>query len=134
MKDLPTSLPDGLVIGAITQRVDPCDVLVSCKKFTLATLPEKARVGTSSLRRKAQLLHLRPDLQICDLRGNLHTRLRKMKEADLDAIVLAYAGLTRLGWDNLIAENCPAIYSCRRWVKVPSALKLGQEIKTFSPS
>jgi hydroxymethylbilane synthase len=125
MKDLPTSLPDGLVIGAITQRVDPCDVLVSCKKFTLATLPEKARVGTSSLRRKAQLLHLRPDLQICDLRGNLHTRLRKMKEADLDAIVLAYAGLTRLGWDNLIAEKLP----CHLFLPAVGQGALGIEIR-----
>ncbi|HHX50966.1 MAG TPA: hydroxymethylbilane synthase [Clostridia bacterium] len=108
MKDLPTTLPDGLAIGANTQRHDPCDVIISHKGFTLATLPEKARVGTSSLRRKAQLLYLRQDLQICDLRGNLHTRLRKMEELDLDAILLAGAGVDRLGWENRIMERLPS--------------------------
>jgi hydroxymethylbilane synthase len=97
MKDMPAELPHGLCIGAVPKRENPQDALVAEKYQSLADLPKKARVGTSSLRRSAQLLHLRPDLLIEPLRGNLDTRLRKLSTADLDAIVLATAGLRRLG-------------------------------------
>ena len=107
LKDMPTVLPDGLTLAAITERAHPWDALVSPRYKTLAALPQGAKVGTSSLRRKAQLLHVRPDLMISDLRGNLDTRLKKLETESLDAIVLAEAGLRRLGWDNLITEILP---------------------------
>jgi hydroxymethylbilane synthase len=99
LKDLPTDPSDGLVIGAILPRANPADVLVSRAGYTLDTLPDGARVGTSSYRRGAQLLHKRPDLHLMDIRGNVDTRVRKALDADgeYDAIVLAYAGLERLG-------------------------------------
>jgi hydroxymethylbilane synthase len=97
MKDMPAELPQGLCIGAVPKREDPRDALVAEKFRSLADLPKGARVGTSSLRRSAQLLHLRPDLLIEPLRGNLDTRLKKLTTTDLDAIVLAAAGLRRLG-------------------------------------
>ncbi|MEP7294156.1 MAG: hydroxymethylbilane synthase [Chloroflexota bacterium] len=99
LKDLPTETPDDLSIGAIPQRVDAADVLVSRVGHTLATLPQGARIGTSSRRRSAQILHLRRDLTLTDLRGNVDTRLRKVldPEGDYDAILLAHAGLERLG-------------------------------------
>jgi hydroxymethylbilane synthase len=97
MKDMPAELPHGLGIGAVPEREDPRDALVAEKHRSLADLPKGARVGTSSLRRSAQLLHLRPDLLIEPLRGNLDTRLKKLTTTDLDAIVLAAAGLRRLG-------------------------------------
>ncbi len=103
MKDVPTCLPSGLEIGCITERADPRDCLVlAAPAGSLADLPRNARVGTSSLRRRAQLLHHRPDLRISDLRGNVDTRLRKMAEQQLDAIVLAAAGLQRLDYGNRI--------------------------------
>jgi len=107
MKDLPTRLPEGLVIGAICLREQPADVLISRNGYTLETLPHGARVGTSSLRRRAQLLHYRPDLQLVDVRGNLTTRLRKLEELNLDAIVLAYAGIKRMGYEELITQVIP---------------------------
>jgi hydroxymethylbilane synthase len=96
MKDLPAVLADGLVVGAVPLREDPRDALCSPRFKTLQALPQGARVGTSSLRRAAQLKVLRPDLQIETVRGNVETRLRKASEG-LDAVVLAYAGLRRLG-------------------------------------
>lgn len=107
LKDMPTEVPKGLVIAAITKRADPGDAVVSLKYGHFADLPEGAKVGTSSLRRKAQLLHARPDLNIQDLRGNVNTRLRKLEEENFDAIVLAVAGLTRLGFKDRIAEVMP---------------------------
>ncbi|MFQ5598816.1 MAG: hydroxymethylbilane synthase [Nitrospiria bacterium] len=107
MKDLPSALPDGLHIAAVTQREDPRDALVSREGLALADLPQGARVGTSSLRRQAQLLSLRPDLKIGALRGNLNTRLKKLKEGRFDAILLAAAGLHRLGWREQITEYLP---------------------------
>ncbi len=103
MKDVPTLLPPGLELRCITERADPrdCLVLTSARK-SLADLPQGARIGTSSLRRRAQLLHKRPDLRISDLRGNVDTRLRKMEEQGLDGIVLAAAGLKRLGYEEHI--------------------------------
>ena len=105
LKDMPTTLPKGLVLGAITKREIPFDALVSPKFGTLDKLPQGARVGTSSLRRQAQLLRLRPDLSILLLRGNVNTRLRKLDEDQYDAIVLAQAGLKRLGFENRITET-----------------------------
>jgi hydroxymethylbilane synthase len=104
MKDVPTDLPAGLAIVAVTEREDPLDVLISRTGARLRDLPRGARVGTSSLRRQAQLLHHRPDLTIVPLRGNLDTRLRKLTSEGLDAIVLAAAGVKRLGWMDRITE------------------------------
>jgi len=107
LKDMPTQLPPGLLLAAITDRVDPGDALISPKYGEIDNLPQGAKVGTSSLRRKAQLLKYRPDLRISDLRGNLDTRLKKMETEDLDAIILAVAGLKRLGWQDLITQVLP---------------------------
>ena len=100
LKDMPTELPEGLTLGAISKREVPFDALVSPKYKTLDQLPEGARIGTSSLRRQAQLLHRRPDLQIEVIRGNVQTRLGKIETEGLDGVVLAQAGLKRLGLDD----------------------------------
>ena len=104
MKDMPGELPDGLVIGAIPQRENPFDVLISRGNLTLKELPEKARVGTSSLRRASQIKHARPDLEISSIRGNLDTRLKKLASGEFDATLLAAAGLIRLGMEDVISE------------------------------
>ena len=104
MKDLPTELPEGLKIGAITVREDVRDVLISRDGKTLLELPSGAKVGTGSVRRRAQLGHVRGNLVFEDLRGNLDTRLRKLREGQFDAIVLAAAGLKRMGWVDAITE------------------------------
>lgn len=104
MKDMPSELPEGLTIGAIPEREDPRDALISKNGLGFEALPVGARVGTSSLRRSAQLLARRPDLRIETLRGNIDTRLKKVTEGDLDAIILAAAGLRRLGFDGHITE------------------------------
>jgi hydroxymethylbilane synthase len=105
MKDLPGDLPDGLVIAAVLERADPHDALVAAKAAGLDDLPRGARVGTSSLRRQAQLLAARPDLRIESLRGNVDSRLRRFDAGELDAIVLACAGLIRLGLESRIAAR-----------------------------
>jgi len=97
LKDLPTDLPDGLDLAAVAAREDPADVLVCGEGLTLATLPQGAEVLTGSLRRRAQLMHLRRDLKVSPVRGNVQTRLRKLDESDAEAMVLARAGLSRLG-------------------------------------
>jgi hydroxymethylbilane synthase len=107
MKDLPAELPTGLTIICIPEREDPRDALLTRDGKNLDALPLGARVGTSSLRRQSQLLHVRPDLQIEMLRGNVDTRLRKLQENQFDAIVLAASGLRRLGWDAHITECLP---------------------------
>ena len=115
MKDVPSELPDGLCLGAILDREDPRDAFVSAQYSGVDDLPEGARVGTSSLRRQCQLRARRPDLQILDLRGNVGTRLGKLDAGDYDAIVLACAGLKRLGLSERIThaltpeEMLPAI-------------------------
>ena len=96
IKDVPMLLPEGLLLGCVPKREDPRDALLSVRYASLEALPSGAHVGTSSLRRQAQLLHLRPDLHISSLRGNVDTRLRKLREGVYDAILLASAGLTRL--------------------------------------
>jgi hydroxymethylbilane synthase len=103
MKDMPTVMPDGIMLHAITQRLDPRDALISQKAKTLAELPKGATVGTASLRRKAQLLYLRPDLRIIPLRGNIDTRLKKITNGEIDATLLAFAGLSRLEKENNIS-------------------------------
>lgn len=105
LKDLPTKLPEGLVIGAILERDDPRDVLVSRSGKTLADLPPGAKIGTSSLRRRAQILARRPDLHVEDLRGNVPTRIEKLERGEYDAIVLARAGVVRLGLAPKITES-----------------------------
>ncbi|MBS4022146.1 MAG: hydroxymethylbilane synthase [Dethiobacter sp.] len=103
MKDVPTLLPEGLRISAVTRREDPRDCYIARDgKTALFAAREGAVIGTSSLRRSAQLLHTRPDLKIVPIRGNLNTRLRKLHTLELDGIVLAYAGVHRLGWADKI--------------------------------
>ncbi|MGB9920382.1 MAG: hydroxymethylbilane synthase [Moorellales bacterium] len=107
LKDVPTTTAPGLVLAAITRRADPRDVLVCPEGQVLASLPPGARLGTSSLRRQAQLRHYRPDLVVEDLRGNLPTRLAKMAERGLDGIVVAACGLQRLGLTGRISQYLP---------------------------
>ena len=104
LKDMPTVLPEGLCLTAITTRANVGDAFVSNKYASFSELPQGAVLGTSSLRRKAQLLAVRPDLKIVDLRGNVDTRLRKLDEGQMDAIILAAAGLERLGHADRIRE------------------------------
>jgi hydroxymethylbilane synthase len=109
LKDMPTDLPDGLEIAAVPEREDARDAMIGRK---LADLPSGARVGTGSLRRVAQLHAARPDLTVEGIRGNVDTRLRKLDEGQYDAIVLACAGLNRLGWSDRIAEHLPVEVMC----------------------
>lgn len=104
MKDVPTETPPGLAFAAITEREDPRDCLISRNGWTFETLPRGGRVGTSSLRRQAQLHRHRPDLDVVDLRGNVDTRIRKLESGEVDAIVLALAGVTRLGVRDKVAQ------------------------------
>ena len=105
MKDVPASMEEGLVLDAVLPRANPYDALVSRNGQLLADIPAGSRIGTSSLRRKSQLLALRPDLEVADLRGNVDTRLRKLDEGQYDAIILARAGLERLGLGERITET-----------------------------
>ena len=104
IKDVPTQFPEGLHLSVITKREDPRDVFISRKGKTLRELPQGAKIGTSSLRRQAQLLHYRSDFELVPLRGNLDTRLKKLKTMDLDGIVLALAGVKRLGLEENVTE------------------------------
>lgn len=104
MKDMPAQLHEGLCIGAIPERENPCDVLISRTGILLSQLPNSTRIGTSSLRRVAQIKRIRPDLVISPLRGNLDTRIRKLEAGEIDAIILAAAGVKRLGLENIITE------------------------------
>ena len=106
-KDVPAVIHEGLTIGATPKREDPHDVLISCNNATLEKLPDDARIGTSSLRRKAQLLAFRPDFKILDLRGNLDTRLKKLETDDMEAIVVARAGLIRMHYTGQISQIIP---------------------------
>ncbi|UCF89370.1 MAG: hydroxymethylbilane synthase [bacterium] len=104
MKDVPTELPEGLGIVAVSEREDPRDAVLGREATPILELPEGAKIGTSSLRRQAQLFAARPDFVIEPLRGNINTRLRKLKEGMYDAIILAMAGVTRLGWEEEVTE------------------------------
>ncbi len=112
LKDLPTELSPGFAIAAITQREDPRDVFCSVKFQSVEELPRAAKVGTSSLRRQAQLKALRPDLEIYPLRGNVDTRLRKLEAGEYDAIILAAAGVHRLGKTGLVRQKIPTEIMC----------------------
>ncbi|MEW6078245.1 MAG: hydroxymethylbilane synthase [Thermodesulfobacteriota bacterium] len=107
MKDMPAELPPGLIIGAVPVRETPFDALISRDGVSFSGLPENCRVGTSSLRRAAQLLSLRPDMTIVPLRGNIDTRLAKLDRGEMEAIILAAAGLSRLGLAGAITEHLP---------------------------
>jgi hydroxymethylbilane synthase len=109
LKDVPAELPAGLMLSATPKREDPRDAFVSVKYQTIQGLPRGARVGTSSLRRKAQLLTIRHDLEIVPLRGNVDTRLRKLKAGEIQAIILAAAGLKRLGIEKHITHVIPSL-------------------------
>lgn len=105
LKDLPTDPVAGIALAAVPKRESVFDVLISREGLPLEQLPEGAVIGTGSLRRRSQLLHLRPDLQVRDIRGNVDTRLKKLREGHYDAIVLAEAGLNRLGFDSQITQR-----------------------------
>lgn len=107
LKDLPAEVPDGLVIAAVPPREDPRDALISRDGRRFEELPAGAVVGTSSLRRAAQLRAWRPDVRVVPLRGNVDTRLKRLEAGDFDAIVLAAAGLARMGWLNRVTEFLP---------------------------
>ncbi len=107
LKDLPTDVVDGLSLAAVPEREDIADVLISRDRRAFARLKPSAVIGTGSLRRRAQLLHARPDLQMRDIRGNVDTRVRKLHEGQFDAIVLAAAGLNRLGLASEVTERLP---------------------------
>lgn len=108
MKDVPTELPEGLHLAAITKREDARDALIARKGITgIKDLPQGAHIGTSSLRRICQLMSIRPDLKITQLRGNVDTRIRKLDEGQFDAIILATAGVKRLGYSDRITEMIP---------------------------
>ena len=105
MKDVPSDMPPGMILAAMLSRADPHDAFVSLRYDNFNALPQGARVGTSSLRRQCQLKYARPDLQLLTLRGNVETRLRKLQEEQYDAIVLAAAGLIRLGLEERITHR-----------------------------
>lgn len=107
LKDVATALPEGLALGAVLEREDPRDALVARGAATLTALPAGARVGTSSLRRRAMLARVRPDLELAELRGNVPTRLQRLADGDCDALLLAAAGLVRLGLGAEIRERLP---------------------------
>lgn len=135
LKDLPTVEPEGLVLGAVCCREDPAELLLSRPEATgdgPLGLASKAVVGTSSLRRTAQLLALQPDLQVKALRGNVPTRVRKLRDGEYDAIVLAYAGIHRLGLDlsGLVARKLPL----ELLLPAPAQGALGVEVRAFDAS
>lgn len=126
MKDVPPDVPEGLKIAALLPREDASDVFISHTARTLADLPKRARVGTSSVRRQAQVLRARPDVEIVSLRGNVDTRLRKLENGDYDAIILALAGLKRLG----LAHRATTILSMEEWLPALSQGAIGIEVRS----
>ncbi|MEE8423130.1 MAG: hydroxymethylbilane synthase, partial [Thermodesulfobacteriota bacterium] len=104
MKDVPTDLPEGLHIASVTEREDPRDALLARGGCKMMELPHHAKIGTSSLRRQAQILSVRSDFEINQLRGNLDTRIKKLETKELDAVILAAAGIRRMGWTDKITE------------------------------
>uniref|UniRef100_A0A7C3WR09 Porphobilinogen deaminase n=1 Tax=Desulfobacca acetoxidans TaxID=60893 RepID=A0A7C3WR09_9BACT len=125
LKDMPAAMPAGCVLGAVPPREDWRDALISRNYQSLAEIPAGGRIGTGSLRRRAQILHRRPDLEVVPLRGNVDTRLRKMAEQGLDAVILAAAGLNRLGLTNLPK----ALLSEKEMLPAVSQGALGLEIR-----
>jgi len=113
MKDVPTFFPDGTGLRCITEREDPRDIAILKPGYTsFSAIRQNGRIGTSSLRRKAQLLNLRPDLEMVDIRGNVQTRIKKLEDDDLDAVILAAAGMHRLGFTDQIGEYFDPTGSC----------------------
>jgi len=137
MKDVPTFFPEGLHLRCITEREDPRDAVFSRNNVKLLDLPKGARIGTSSLRRQSQLLAIRPDFQIMQLRGNLDTRMNKLDNGDFDAIILAGAGVKRLGWADKITEllspeiSLPAIGQGALGIETPTADKYINDLVAF---
>jgi hydroxymethylbilane synthase len=125
MKDVPTALPEGLSLAAILPREDPSDVFIAKRARTLLELPAGARVGTSSVRRTAQVLRARPDLECVPLRGNVDTRLAKLEAGEIDAVLLAMAGLKRLG----LADRVTSILSPDKWLPSLAQGAVGLEIR-----
>ena len=125
MKDVPTALPPGLALSAFLEREDPSEAFLSHKAATLADLPRGARLGTSSVRRHAQALRARPDLDVVLLRGNVDTRLRKLDAGEMDAIFLALAGLKRLG----LADRATAVFDPKTWLPSLGQGVVGIEIR-----
>lgn len=126
LKDLPTELPPGLMVGSVPKREDPHDVLVSNHYATIDKLPPHATVGTSSLRRRAQLLAYRDDLVVVDVRGNVDTRIRKVSDGDLDAVILARAGIVRIGRAEAVRFVIPETIM----IPAPAQGALGLEIRS----
>jgi hydroxymethylbilane synthase len=126
LKDLPTESVAGLTLSAVPRRESPCDVLVSRDGSSLAALQPGARMGTGSLRRQSQLLHLRPDLVVAPIRGNVDTRLRKLDEGQFDALILAQAGLHRLGLSQRVTQVLPVDWM----LPAPGQGALGLEART----
>ncbi len=127
MKDVPVEVPKGLMLAAILKREDPRDAFLSHKATSLDALPRGARMGTSSVRRQAQLLRARPDLEIGLLRGNVDTRLGKLDSGDLDAILLAYAGLKRLG----LGDRPTALLDPAEWLPALAQGAIGIELREY---
>ena len=125
LKDVPAELPGALMLSTFPEREDPRDALISRKDQTLEQLPQGAKVGTGSLRRAAQLLHVRPDLDLAPLRGNVDTRLQKLESGDLQAIILAVAGLRRLGF----ADRITQIISSKQILPAIGQGALGLEVR-----
>lgn len=133
LKDVPTSIPDGLTIGAVSRREDVRDVFIAHPRKNYSSfeqLPPNAAIATGSLRRKCQLLHWRPDVRIVDIRGNLNTRFRKLGESDWDGMILARAGVVRLG----LQENITEILSVERMLPAVGQGALALEIRKNDPS
>jgi hydroxymethylbilane synthase len=130
LKDLPTEPVEGLMLGAVPPRAGAGDALICKIATSIEALPQGAKIGTGSARRKAQLLHARPDLEIAEIRGNLDTRLRKLDEGQYDALVLAEAGLARLGWEHRITQLIP------KSLMLPAVGQgaLGLEVRSDDPS
>lgn len=126
MKDVPVAMPDGLTIGAILEREDPRDAFISNAAPTLEALPKKARIGTSSVRRQAQVARVRPDLEILLLRGNVDTRLAKLDAGNYDAILLAYAGLKRLG----LGSRATSLLPLQDWLPALAQGAVGIEVRS----
>jgi hydroxymethylbilane synthase len=129
LKDLPTEMADGLALGAVLVREDPRDALVAPGGATLATLPAGARVGTSSIRRRAQILARRPDLCMVDIRGNVPTRLDKVASGAYDATILALAGLKRLGLESTVSE----VFEPETMLPAPGQGALAVQVRSTDP-
>lgn len=129
MKDLPTTLPDGLALAAVTARLDPRDVLISREARSIEALPRNGTLATGSLRRRSQVLALRPDLRTVELRGNITTRLRKFDESTWDSMILASAGLKRLGLDGRIATAIPTAIPMAQMLPAVGQGALGLEAR-----